>query len=94
MPGKFQGFGESRFGGSEKDRYYLKIPKWQHKFIREYKRGKLASCFLDNTAKTCSYELKFHRTLKSSMSFSLNLFFIKVTFSTQVASAPSTYFQQ
>ena len=26
--GKFQEFGENRFGGSEKDRYFLKILKW------------------------------------------------------------------
>ena len=28
--GKFQGSGESRFGGSGKDRYFVKFPKWQH----------------------------------------------------------------
>ena len=53
MPSKFQGFGECRFGGSEKDRYYLKIPKWQHKFIQDYKGGKLASYFPDKATKTC-----------------------------------------
>ena len=35
--GKFQGSGESRLGGSEKDCYFLKIPKWQHKLVRDYK---------------------------------------------------------
>ena len=40
---KFQGFSKCRFGGSEKDRYFLEIPKRQHKLIREYKQGKLAS---------------------------------------------------
>ena len=79
MPRKFQGFNECRFGGSEKDRYFFKIPKWQHKLIQKYKRGKLASYFLDNAVKTCSYELNFRRTLKSNMSFSPNLFFITVT---------------
>ena len=28
--GKFQGSSEGRFGDSEKDCYFLKIPKWQH----------------------------------------------------------------
>ena len=52
---EFQKPGESRFGGSEKDRQFLKIPKWQHKFARYYMRGKLLSYFLDNAAKTCLY---------------------------------------
>ena len=58
MPRKFQRFREYRFRGPEKDYYYLKIPKWEHKLIRKYKQGKLVSYFLDNAAKTCSYELK------------------------------------
>ena len=28
--GKLQGSGERRFDCSKKDRYFLKIPKWQH----------------------------------------------------------------
>ena len=56
--GKFQGSGKSRSGGSEKDRYFLKIPKWQHKLVRDYKRGKLVSYFLNNAAKTCLHGLK------------------------------------
>ena len=57
--GKFQEFGESRLGGSEKDRYFLKILKRQHKFVQDFKRGKLISYFLNiNTAKTCLYGLK------------------------------------
>ena len=35
---KFQESGESRFGGSEKDSYFLKISKWQHKPVRDNKR--------------------------------------------------------
>ena len=31
--GKFQVYGESRFGGSEKDRHFLKISKWQHNIL-------------------------------------------------------------
>ena len=34
--GKCQEFGE-RSGGSEKDRYFLKVIKWQHKIVRDYK---------------------------------------------------------
>ena len=49
--GKFQEFGETRFGGSEKDRYFLKILKWLHKLFRDYTRGKLVSYFLSNAAK-------------------------------------------
>ena len=64
MPRKFQGFGECRFGGSEKDRYFLKNPKWQHKIIQEYKRRKLASYFLDNAAKTYSYGLKISKNIE------------------------------
>ena len=30
---KFQASGEIRFGGSEKDSYSLKIPKWQNKHV-------------------------------------------------------------
>ena len=58
MPRKFQGFGGCRFRSSEKDCYFLKIPKWQHNLIQEYNQGKLASDFIDNAAKTCSYGLK------------------------------------
>ena len=88
IPRKFPWFGECTFVGPEKDRYSLKIPKWQHKLIRECKRRKLAFYFLNNVAKTCLYGLKPKRTLKSSMSLSLNHFLITVTFSTQVTSAP------
>ena len=56
--GKFQGSGERRLGGSEKDRCFLKIPKGQHKPVRNYKRGKLVSYFLNNATKTCLYGLK------------------------------------
>ena len=41
MPREFQISSENRFSGYEKDRYFLKIPKWQHKPVRENKRGKL-----------------------------------------------------
>ena len=37
MPTKFKGSVESWFVGSEKDFYFYKIPKSQHKLVREYK---------------------------------------------------------
>ena len=62
--GKFQEFGESRFGGSEKDRYFLKILKWWRKLVRDYKRGKLVSYFLNNAAKTCLYGLNISENIE------------------------------
>ena len=49
---KFQGSSESRFGGSGKDCNFLKISKWQHKLVWNYKQGKCVSDFLNNVAKT------------------------------------------
>ena len=43
MPRKFQGYRESTFDSSEKKNFFQKIPKWQHKLVEEYKRGKLVS---------------------------------------------------
>ena len=62
--GKFQEFGESGFSGSEKDRYFLKILKWQHKLAWDYKRGKLAYYFLNNSGKTCLYGLKISENME------------------------------
>ena len=76
--GKFRKFhksGESRFGSSEKDCYLLKIPKWQHKLIPDYKRGKLVSCFLNNTVKTCLYGLKFSEIIEIEHVFQSKAFF-------------------
>ena len=73
--GKFQRSGESRFGGSEKDRYFLKIPKWQHKLVRNYKRGKLVSYFLNNGAKTFLYGLKNSGNIKVDHVFQFKSFF-------------------
>ena len=80
MPRKFQGFGEWRFGGCEKDRYFLKTQNWQHKLIREYKRAKLASCFLDNAAKTRSYELKISENIEIKHAFQSKFFFHHIKF--------------
>ena len=86
--GKFQRSGKSRFGSSERNCYFLKIPKWQHKPVREYKQRKLVSYFLNNAAKTFSYGLKNSENFQIKLFFSLKYFFISVTFSTQFASAP------
>ena len=73
--GKFQRSGESRFGGSVKDRYFLKIPKSQHELARYYKRGKLISYFLNNSAKTCLYGLKISENIKIGHFFQSRTFF-------------------
>ena len=62
--GKFQGSGESRFVSSEKDCFFLKIPKWQHKLVRDYKRGTLVTYFLNNAAKTCLYGLNLSENIE------------------------------
>ena len=73
--GKFQESGESRFGGSEKYRYFLKIPKWLHKLFRDYKRGQLVSYFLNNVAKTCLYSLKLSENIEIENIFQSKAFF-------------------
>ena len=74
--GKFQGSGESRFGSSEKDRYFLKIPKWQHKVVWNYKRGKVVSYFLNNDAKTWLYVLKISENIEIEHVFQSKAFFL------------------
>ena len=73
--GKTQGSGKSRFGGSEKDRYFSKTPKWQHKHVRDYKRRKLVSYFLNNAAKTCLYGLKISENIEVEHVFQSKAFF-------------------
>ena len=73
--GKFQGSGKSRFGGSEKDRCFLKIPKWQHKHVRDYERRKLVSYVLNNAAKTCFYGLKISGNIDTEPAFQSTAFF-------------------
>ena len=73
--GKFQGSGESRFGVPEKDRYFLKIPKWQHKHVRDYKRGKLVSYFLYDAAKICLYGLEISENIDIEHVFQSKPFF-------------------
>ena len=73
--GKFQGSEESRFSGSENDRYVLKIPKWQQKLDRDYKRGKFVFYFLNNAAKTCLYGLKISESIEIEHVFESKAFF-------------------
>ena len=73
--GKFQESGESRFGGPEKDRNFLKILKWQHKLDRDYKQGKLVSYFLNNAAKTCLHGLKISENIEIEHIFQSKAFF-------------------
>ena len=65
----------SRFGGSENDRYFLKIPKQQHKLVRNYKRGKLVPYFLNNSNKTCLYGLKRLENIEIEHLFQFKAFF-------------------
>ena len=51
-------------GGSEKDHYFLKNQKWQHKLVRDYKRENLVYYFLNNAAKTCLYKLKIPENIE------------------------------
>ena len=51
--GKLEKSGETRFRGSEKDPYFLKITKWQHKLVRDYKRRMLVCYFPNSAGKTC-----------------------------------------
>ena len=53
----------------------MKIPKWQHKLVRDYKRGKLVSYFLNNAAKTCLYELKISENIDIEHVFQSKPFF-------------------
>ena len=75
QPNKFKGSDESRFSGSVKDRYFLKIPKWLHKFSWQCKRGKLVSYFLNDAAKVCSYVLKNTENLEIKYVFQSKAFF-------------------
>ena len=61
---KFQGPGKSRFGGSEKDCYFLKISKWQHRLVKDNKQGEFVSYFLNNAPKTCLYGLKISENIE------------------------------
>ena len=86
--GTFQESGESRFGGSEKDLYFLKTRKWQHKLLRDYKRGKLASYFLNNVAKTCLHALTISENIEIEHAFqSKAIFHLSSNFHTSCLNA-------
>ena len=86
--GTFQRSGESRFGGSIKDRSFLKIPKWQHEHARYYKRGKLLFYFLHSAAKICLYGLKISANIEIGHSFqSRTLFHLSSNLHTSCLSA-------
>ena len=70
---EIQEFCESRFGGSRKDRYFLRIIKWQHKLFRDYKRGKLVSFVLNNAAKTDLYGLKVSENIEIVLNCALSV---------------------
>ena len=72
---KFLKVGESRFGNSEKDRHFLKIPTWQHKIVREYKRGNLVLYFLNNAAETYLNGLKISENIEIEHVFQSKAFF-------------------
>ena len=73
--GKYQEFGETRFSSSEKDHYFSKILKWQHKLVWDYKQGKLVSYFLNNAAKICLYGLKISEKIEIEHVFQSKTFF-------------------
>ena len=88
--GKFHGSGENRFGSSKKDRYFLKIPKWQHKLVRNYKRWKLVSYFLNKAPKTwlCGLKISENFEIEHVFQSKAKHFFVSLAISTQVASMP------
>ena len=63
------------FGSPEKGRCFLKILKWQHKLVRDYKRGNVVSYFPNNTAKTCLYGLKILENIEIYHVFQSKAFF-------------------
>ena len=59
----------------KKNRWFLKIPKWQNKLVRKYRRGKLFFSFINNAANTCSYDLKISRDIEILYVFHFKAFF-------------------
>ena len=66
--------GGSRFSDSEKDHYFLKIPKWKHELVQNQKQGKLVSYFLNNGAKNL-YKLKISENIEIELVFHFKAFF-------------------
>ena len=63
------------FDSFEKDCYFLKIQKWQYKFVWDYRRGNLVSYFLSNASKTCLYGLKISENIEFEHVFQSKEFF-------------------
>ena len=53
----------------------MKIPKWQHKLVWDYKREKLVSYFLNNPSKTRLYGLKTSENIEIEHVFQSRIFF-------------------
>ena len=71
---KFQGFDAKSFTGSEKDFYFLKIPKWQYKSA-EKRWWKCSFYVLNSAAKTGLYELKVSKNLEMKFVFYFKAYF-------------------
>ena len=73
--GKFQESSGSSFSGSEKDRQFFKISKWQHKFARDCKRGNIVYYFPNNAGKTCIYGPKISENIEIEHVFQPKAYF-------------------
>ena len=73
--GKFQESSGSSFSGSEKDRLFFKISKWQHKFARDCKRGNIVYYFPNNAGKTCIYGPKISENIEIEHVFQPKAYF-------------------
>ena len=64
-----------QFRGSEKDRQFFKISKWQHKFARDCKRGNIVYYFPNNAGKTCIYGPKISENIEIEHVFQPKAYF-------------------
>ena len=90
---KFQGSGESRLGGSEKRSFICRFQNGNTNLFENTSEESWFLIFEIMLPKHVHMGQKFQRTLQSSMSFRLKHFFISITLSTQVASAPLRKYQ-
>ena len=88
ISGNFKDLAKVGLAVLKKDRYFLAIPKWQYEHVQDYKWGKLVSYFLNNVPKTCLYGLKISENIDIEHVFQSKAFFVLITISTQVPSAP------
>ena len=54
---------------------FWKFLKWYHKLVRDCKRGKLVSYFVNNAAKTCLYGLDISENIEIEHVFQSKAFF-------------------